>query len=147
HFEHVVAAAGVPQKSVRILNVLVAGAYPSSEDGVSGPIVLVPVAGADGVALDQQVANIANRHGLTVVVQDPGLVAGHWFARRTGTDGARLVGDEDVQDLGGTDAVEDLDPVAFFKAFEDGRWQGFTGRNAPPHGTEIAFGVVGQDLR
>src|SRR5438552_6738134 len=80
HFEHVVAPPGVPQISVSIRVVFVAGTDPLTGDGLAGLVESVPVAGARGVALDQQVANLAVRHGQTSVVHDLRFVACYRFA-------------------------------------------------------------------
>src|SRR5205807_8129480 len=93
-----------------------------------------------------EIANLANWHRLTVVVQDSRLVPRYGIARRTLADRPRLVGDEDVQDLARTDSVQDLHPVAFFEPLED-RWrQRLACRNAPAHRREVALALVGQDL-
>src|SRR5262249_57904212 len=44
-----------------------------------------------------------------VVVNDGGVVARYRQARRAGARGARTIGQKDVQDLGGADAIDDLD--------------------------------------
>ena len=59
--EHVVGAPGVPVEPVGVLRVLVAGADPVPFDRVLGLLVLVPVAGADRIAADPQVADLARR--------------------------------------------------------------------------------------
>src|SRR5216684_2887909 len=86
NLEHVVAAAGVPQKAVLVFGVLVASTDPLAFDGVARLVVLVPVARTRGVALNEQVADFADRHRLTVIVEDPRLVARYGFARRAGPD-------------------------------------------------------------
>ena len=79
-----------------------------AEERVLGLLVLVPVIGHDGVALDTEVADLPRRHRPPLVVDQDGLVARHGQPGRAGPDLARAVRQEDVQDLGGPDAVQHL---------------------------------------
>src|SRR5262252_5521790 len=119
HFEHVVGAAAVPEEAVRVLVILVARLYPVTEEGGFGLFVLIPVVRHGRVAFDAQVADLTLRHGRALVIHDARLVARHYEARGPGPGPSWLVGQEDVEDLRGADAVEDLHPEALPPALED----------------------------
>src|SRR6202035_3355297 len=104
--------------------------------------VLVPVIGADAVALDQQVADRPIRYVFAGVIDDAGLVARHQLARRARTDATGSVGDENVQDLGAADAIEDLKPESILEAFVEGFGQRLTRRHRLTNAGEIEVGSV-----
>ena len=79
--EHVVAAPGVPEEAVGVLPVSVAGPDPAPLDRVAGLVVLVPVAGARGVAPHEQVADVADVDRLSGVVASRASYPGTTLAR------------------------------------------------------------------
>src|SRR2546425_5563003 len=99
-----------------VLVVLVAGLDPLTEERLLGLLVLVPVVRHRRVALDADVADLAARHGRAVVVHDGELVARHRHAGRARARVAGTIRDEDVADLRGPDAVDDLDAEALAPA-------------------------------
>src|SRR5215510_1671914 len=125
--QHVVRAAAVPEVALGVLVVLVACLDPRAEERLLGLVVLVPVVGHRRVALDAQVADLAARDAMPLVVDDRELVAGHGHARRAGARTPRAIRDEDVADLGGTDAVDDLHAEPLAPACEELVGQGLAG--------------------
>src|SRR5205814_9612558 len=95
--------------AVGILPVLVAGLDPGSEERLLRLVVLVPVVGHDRIAFDPQVADLALRHGVSLVVDDDRLVARHRFSRGAGPRVTRAVRGTAVQDLRRPDAIDELD--------------------------------------
>src|SRR6478672_1593893 len=75
--EHVVRPARVPEVTVGVLRVLVAGADPAALDRLVGLLGLVPVARARRLAVDPQVADLAAPDRLATIVDQPGVVARH----------------------------------------------------------------------
>ena len=65
------------EESLLVDGILVAGADPVAVDRVLRLFVLVPVAGAGGVAADQQVADVARGDRGAAFVDDPRLVPGN----------------------------------------------------------------------
>src|SRR5207247_586009 len=104
---------------------------------VPGLVVLVPVAGADRVALDQQIANLALGHDLIVVVDELRFVPWHEETARTRPDRARPVRDEDMKNLGRPDPVQNLDPETLPESLEDGGRQRFASRDGMTDRREI----------
>ena len=72
------------------------------------PLEVGEVAAA-GRALDREAADGAGRDLVAVVVDDPRLVAGDDPAGGAGADVVARGADEDVEHLGGADAVDDLE--------------------------------------
>src|SRR5579863_244046 len=107
--DHVVGAPGIPEISVGILMVFIAGPDPMTGDGVLRFLVLVPIAGAGGIGFHKQVADLALRYRLVLVIDDPGFEARNDFPAGAWAYGARSVRDHHVQRLGRAKGVEDLD--------------------------------------
>src|SRR5205823_7437613 len=114
--QHVVGATAEPEVTVLVLEVLVAGLDPGTEERLLRLLVLVPVVGHDRVALDAQVPDLAGGHRPPLVVHDDRLVAGHGQARRARPRRTGAVRDEDVEDLRRADAVDELDAEALAPA-------------------------------
>src|SRR5207237_3930696 len=93
-------------------------------------VVLVPVVRHRGVTLDAQVADLALRHGTSVVVDDHGLVARHGPAGRARARRAGTIGQKDVQDLRRANAIDDLHAEALPPARVDLLGQRLAGRDA-----------------
>src|SRR5215813_5130781 len=121
YFHHVVRAAHIPVVAVGVPIVLVAGAQPVSLKRFLGFFVLAPIASADGVTFDQEVANLTVRDKLIVFVDNSGFVAGKDLSARSRPDRARTVGNEHVQGFSRTDCIQNLHTKAFFEAMKERR--------------------------
>ena len=102
--DHVVAAGGEVEVAVVVLHEGVAGEVPAVLH-VAALAVIGEVAAAGG-ALHRQPANGAAGHLVHVVVHHPGPVAADGPPGATRTGVVEAVGDEDVQQFGGANAVE-----------------------------------------
>src|SRR5262249_54532529 len=135
--QHVIGAAGVPEVTVLVLPILVSGLDPRTEERLLGPVVLVPVEGHRGVALDAQIADLAPRHRPAVVVHDRRLIAGHGHPRGARPNLIRTVREKDVKDLRGPDPVDDFDAEPLAPARVDLIGQRLAGRHADAQRGEI----------
>src|SRR5260370_3284488 len=133
---HVVGAANVPVIAVGIAIVLVSGAQPMALDGLFRLLVLVPVAGADRITLDQQIPDFAVENRLSIFVDDARLIAFEDLSARAWPGCAWPIGDEHVQSFGRADGIEYLDSKLFFEAVKQPRRQSFAGRDAMAHPRE-----------
>jgi len=82
--EEIVGATGVPEKSIFVLKVFIAGAEPLADEGVFCSFVLIPIAGAEGIALDPKVADFIGRGRAAGFVGDFCFEAGENFAAGAG---------------------------------------------------------------
>src|SRR5216684_860118 len=89
-FEEVVGSAGVPEVTVLILIILIAGSEPLAHERLFRFFVLIPVAGADGISADPQIANLIRSDGVSVVVDNFRVITGEHFAARASSN---LAGD------------------------------------------------------
>src|SRR5204863_3704972 len=131
--DHVVGAAGVPEMARRILPVLVPGADPLAHERLLRALVLVPVAGARTVALDEQVADLARWDRAAGVVHDHRLVPGHQRTARARAHRAAPVCDERMAHLGRPDPVEDLEREPLAPPLVDRLRQRLAGGEAEAH--------------
>src|SRR5260370_19698479 len=131
----------MPEKSIFILTIFVAGWEPLVDEG--GPFFfgLVPVAGAERLALDPEVANFIGSCGATGFVGDFRFEAEKDFAAGAGFYFAGTIGDDHVKAFRGTEGVEDFDVGALAKAFEERRGEGFPGGNNPAKTGELEGGT------
>src|SRR5258706_3512683 len=141
-FEEIVGTAGRPQKSVFILTIFVAGAEPVVDEGVFCFFGLIPVAGAEGIALDPEVADLIGGDGLAGFVGDFRFESGKDFAAGAGFYFAGPVGGDHVEAFGGTERVEDFDVEALTKALEEGRGEGFALGSTVANAAESEIGAV-----
>src|SRR5580698_6429879 len=139
-FQHVIGAAAVPEVSVGILIIAVAGAKPIAGDGVFGFFVLVPIASARGVGLDDEVPHRSGRDGLIIFIDDAGFESWNDGAAGTRLHGAGTVRDEHVKSFSGTDGIENLHPETLFEAMKDGGRKAFTRRDSMANGGKIGRG-------
>src|SRR5947207_10739391 len=116
---HVIGAADVPVIAIGIAIVLITGAQPMSLDGVFAFVVLVPVGGTDGIALNKEIANLIVGQWPSVFVHNEGFVTGKNLPTRSGTHGPRTVANEHVPRFRGADGVQDLYVKAFPEATVD----------------------------
>src|ERR1019366_4172691 len=98
--------------AVSIHQVGVARVVPAVLDVARLSFRVVEVAAARR-ALDGEPADRSRRQLAAVVADDAGAVAGPRLAGRAGPRARFVGGDEDVQHLGGADAVDDLDARRF----------------------------------
>src|SRR5260370_5796594 len=117
----------MPEKSIFILTIFVAGAEPLVDEGVPCFFGLVPVARAERLALDPEVANFIGSCGATGFVGDFRFEAGKDFAAGAGFYFAGTIGDDHVKAFRGTEGVENFDVEALAKAFEERRGGGVAG--------------------
>ena len=141
--EHVVDPALVPPEPVGVLAVAVSRPDPVAQHRPLGLLVLAPVAGQGAVAADVQVAGLALGDGLGLVAEQLEVVAGHGRAAGPGPQPVGGVGAEDVQHLGGADAVEDGQAVGVVPAPPDLGRQRLGGRDAQPHRRQVPLGCLG----
>ena len=103
--DHVVGARLVPEISVVVEQVCVAGEVPAVLHVVAlARVGEIPAAGG---ALHREPPDVARRQRLAVVVEDARDVARHRLARRARPDFVAGCGDEDVQHLRRADPVDD----------------------------------------
>src|SRR6185437_8109204 len=98
--EHIVGAPGIPEVPILILVILIPGVEPVALESILALFMLVPIAGTDGVALDEQVADFADGNRTAMLVHQAGLAAGNNLAAGAGANCARAVSDEHVQGFG-----------------------------------------------
>ena len=141
--DHVVGAAGVPETAGRVLPVLVSSADPLAHEGLLRTLVLVPVAGARAVPLDEQIADFARRDRAAGLVHDHRVVPGYQCAARARADLAAPVRNECMAHLGRPDAVENLEPESLEPAVVNRLRQRLTRGQAEAHRPEVVqpFGV------
>src|SRR5262249_3455104 len=139
NLQHVVRSAGVPEVAVLVYRVFVPRADPVPFDRVLRLLVLIPVTGADGVAADPEIADLAGRHRCAAVVEKPRVVAVDILAARSGTDGAGTVRNEHVQPFGRSDAVDDVDAEPLLEPLVQRGGKRFTGRDSEADAREIGF--------
>src|SRR5699024_623820 len=143
--DHVVAAGLVPEVSVRVADVGVAGDVPAVLHVVGLPRVgQVAASGRPhhgeplGHAVHHRSAGLAAHHGPLAhgvrhraagIVDDRGPIARHGAAGRARPDIVVGGGDEHVHHLGRADAVDDLQPGTVVNLLPDGCGEVFTGRH------------------
>ena len=128
--EHVVAAARVGVGAVGIAHVLVAALGPRALEGVARLVAVAPVHQRRARAADVEVADLAVGHRAAVVAAQLDRVAGHRLAGAAVVHVARTVGQEDVQHLGGADAVDQLAAEVRAEALAEFARQRLAGRRA-----------------
>ena len=142
-FEEIVGPAGVPEKSILILTIFVAGAEPLVDERALCFLGLIPVAGAEGIALDPEVADLVGSSGAAGFIGDFRFEAGKDFAAGAGSYFAGAIGGDHVEAFGGTEGVEDFDVEALAKALEERRGEGFAGGNSVADAGKIEVGAAG----
>src|ERR1700731_1857000 len=83
-FKEIVGAAGVPEKSIFILTIFIACAEPLTDKRVFCFFGLIPIAGAEGIALDPKVAHFFGSGRAAGFVGDSCFEAGKDFAAGAG---------------------------------------------------------------
>src|SRR5581483_10199109 len=97
HLHHVVITAYIPVVTVRVAIVFVPSADPVALDDLFGLLMLVPVAGADGVTFNEQASDLTIRNVIAILIHDARLIAGHDLSARSRPHSSGPVGDEHVQ--------------------------------------------------
>src|SRR5712691_9884092 len=124
--EEVVRSAGVPEVTVLILIILIAGSEPLAHERLFRFFVLIPVAGADGISADPQIANLIRSDGVSVVVDNFRVITGEHFAARASSNLAGAVGNDHVQAFRGAKRIENLDTEALLETLEERCGKRFT---------------------
>src|SRR5438093_423059 len=119
YLEHVVAAPLIGVVAVLIEVVLVACDVPLSFERGLRLLVLVPVVRRTRVPGDPQISGLALVQVRAVIVDDLRAVPRHGRAARASLRFSRVVRDEDVQHLGGADAVEYFEPETVLPLIEE----------------------------
>src|SRR5262249_59972688 len=101
--DHVVGAGREMEAAVVVLPECIASEVPAVPDVV--PLPLVGEIAAAGRAANREPADLAARLFVHGFVDDLGLVSGDWPARTRRRGAAGTVGNEDVHQLGGAEAV------------------------------------------
>ena len=68
--EQIVNAPRMPEVTIRVLIILIAGSEPVPYEGFFRLLVLIPVARADGIPANPKIANLIRRDGNPVVVNN-----------------------------------------------------------------------------
>jgi hypothetical protein len=123
--DHVVGTGLVEKVAVGILHEGITRMVPAGLD-IVGLARVVHVAAA-GRSLHRQLADRARRHFVSVVVDDLGQIPGHHLADRATAHILRRGRHEDVEHLGGADAVEHLDATGLLPELAGGVGQGLAG--------------------
>ena len=110
--DHVVGAPLVEEVAVGVLQVGVAGVVPAALDVVG--LARVAQVAAAGRALHREAPDRSGGNVVALVVDDARAVARHGGAGGAGPRVRLVGGDEDVEHLGGADAVDDLDAGRLF---------------------------------
>src|SRR6266540_6706774 len=130
HLQHVVAAAAVIEISFGVATIGVTGIEPAVDHRGRGTLGVVPVAACRRVAGNEQAAALAIVDFNTVLVEYECTITGYDAAARSRLDIGGRVGDENVQRLRGTDAVQDPNSGLLVPSPQNLRRQRFTGGNA-----------------
>src|ERR1700674_65384 len=133
-FQHVVRAAAVVEVAVRIAQKFVARHNPFAALCTCGQIRNFPISFERAFAAHPEISDFATGHGFSRIVNNFCIVA-----RDGKTAAPRLAfpwptGNKHVQHFRRANPVEDLDPESTLPAPEDLSGQGFSSRNAEPHG-------------
>src|SRR5262249_15960800 len=88
-----------------------------------------PIAGADGVSLNEEIADLAVSDGLPVLVEDARVVSRNDLPARAGPCRSGTIGGEHMQRFGLADGIEDLDVEAVLEAMKDRCRQSLAGGN------------------
>ena len=142
--QHVVGAAGVGEASIGVADVFVAASHPRALEGLARPGPVAPVHERRRGPPDVQVARLAVRNGASVLGAEFDLVAPHRPAGRAVAHLVGAVGDEDVQHLGRTDPIDDVDAEMALEALADLGGQRFAGRR---HESQAHLLALRQKLR
>ena len=133
--DHVVAAGLVPEVAVVVADEGVTGDVPAVLDVAALP--LVGEVAASGRALDRQPARLPVGHVAAERIEDWPRIAGHGTTGGAGPDVVVGGGDEDVQHLGGADAVDERDAGGVAERVPGRDRQVLTGRHGAPQRAEL----------
>src|SRR3954453_2617457 len=135
--DHVVAAGLVPEVAVDVADVGVAGDVPAVLH--VDALARVGEVAAAGGTLDREPARRAVRHRLARGVEDGRAVAGDRLSGGSGPDLVVGGGDEHVQHLGASDAVDEPDAGRGGELFPHGPGQVLAGRDGAAQRAQAAF--------
>ena len=112
-FQHVVRAPTKGVITLRIPGELVASARPRPDEGRQCLRAIAPIVGRAGRTVDLQFADLASGDVVVMFVHETDPVTRYGLAGAAVANPARAVGNENVQHLGRTDAVEDFHAELF----------------------------------
>src|SRR5690606_41695869 len=95
---------------VLVANVFIAAFGPVAAEGLARLGSVIPIHQGSTRALYIEVANLAHRYFCPIFVTQLHFITRNRLAGRAVTHVAHLVGQEDVQHLGGSDTVQDVAP-------------------------------------
>src|SRR5258708_34314831 len=96
-FQHVVGPSHIPVITVSVAVIFVAGAQPLSAESLFRLLVLVPIAGAGGIAFDPEIADLAVGDWQVVLVDYAAFIAGEDLSALSWTGPAGTVRNEHGQ--------------------------------------------------
>src|SRR5665647_2502180 len=123
--EHVVTAAAVGTTAIRIAYVFIPTLGPHALKHFTRLFAIAPVQQGSTRPVDVEVTGLAVRHQMVGIITQLDLVTRHWPAGSAVAYLAGPVGEEDVQHLGGADAVDDFNPEVGGKSLAQFAGQGF----------------------
>ena len=135
--DHVVRARLIPEIAVGIADIGVAGDVPAIEDVFE--LARIGEVAAAGWSAHREAAGRAIRHIVAFVVDDPRLVSRHGNTGRAGADRLARGGDENMQHLGGPDAIHQRKAGLCLPRLEGRLGQCLTSGNADPEAREIVL--------
>src|SRR5438128_3944802 len=127
--QQVVGAAEDPEGAVGVLDRLVAGRQPLAPKSPTRRLRALPVTGSDAFPADEKPSGGSRRDRRATLGDHPHPVAGDGPADRSRPAFAGLVREEDVQRLGGADAVYDCVAEAVLPGVEERFVQGLARRD------------------
>jgi hypothetical protein len=144
--EHVVDAAHVGVGAILGALVAIAGGKPVAQHRGLALLVLVPVEGRARVAAHEQGTDARALQRGAAVIDELELVAGHGPAGGARPHVAGAIGAVDMQHLGRTDPIDDVDAEALTPPVERRRRQRLGRRHAEAHRLHraVGFGIARQ---
>src|SRR6266851_2034323 len=128
--DHVVRSAAVDVIALGVLKVLIPGEGPSAAECGEALLPVVPITGRAARTAHFQLAELAALHRSIFLVDDRKLVARNRLAGGAVANVVRTKAQENVQHLGGAEAIENVDAEALLPTLADLLGQRFPGRNA-----------------
>ena len=125
----------MPEVSVLVLAVLVARVEPLAQERPTRALRVVQIEERGRFSLELEVPDLSAGDFLPVRVDDTAFVSRDGLAAAPWADVPRPVRDEDMEILGGPDAVDELDPRAVEEVVPEGSGERLTCGRLPPEAT------------
>src|SRR6185437_4716584 len=119
HLQHVITASGVDVVASFIDVIFVTAAYPGAQESLRCFLAIAPVGVCSSRSTDVQLANLPGGDGLTILIDQPELIAGHRRAGSAVTNVSGAIGQKDVQHLRGADTVQNVHAKVALPALAD----------------------------